>query len=85
MEQNYLSIEVEDRETFLKFLDLLLAEFQQNGKNWENNTLQKFLGAMREYSEDIDGFYKNLHLNIDLETANWRIFADILRGAIVYE
>jgi hypothetical protein len=37
------------------------------------------------YTENIQGFYKNTQQNIDADQADWQTFADILRGARVYE
>ncbi|MEW7291331.1 DUF7660 family protein [Aquimarina sp. 2304DJ70-9] len=81
----YSSIEVNDRKSFSEFLKLLLEDYKNNGQNWENNNLELFLEAMQRYSEDVDGYYKNIKPNLDPETPTWRIFADILCGTVVYE
>jgi len=33
----------------------------------------------------LTGFYKSFDINIDARNPSWRVFADILRGAKVYE
>jgi hypothetical protein len=83
------SIKVSDRRSFIEFLHLLVAEYNTNKHQWENQDLGSFLEAMARYSEDIDGYYKNcekeLGERINPDMGTFRVFADILRGAIVYE
>lgn len=85
MKKDLYHIEVTNRESFSEFLNLLHADFQENGRNWENNRLELFLEALQRYSEDLDGYYQNMHPDLDPDKATWRVFADILLGAIVYE
>ena len=73
------------KEDFISFLKEFIIEFKKNGQNWENNDLMKYLVAIQSYTEDIDGYYKNMNdPSIDAHS-NWRIFADILVGASMYE
>jgi hypothetical protein len=51
----------------------------------ENNDLQSFLEALIAYTENVDGYYKNWNIQVDADTASWRLFADILCGARVHE
>jgi hypothetical protein len=37
------------------------------------------------YTEDIQGYYDNTDANVDAEKAAWSTFADIFKGAKVYE
>ena len=46
-----------DKESFIDFINTLASV---DKSNWENNNLDKYLKAMGDYTEDIDGFYKNL-------------------------
>jgi hypothetical protein len=88
MSQLY-DIKITDRESFIKFLDLLYEDYTYNQNEWENKTLADFLEAMTRYARDIQGAYDNnqeslgRHINADI--ASWRVFADILKGAIIYE
>lgn len=43
---------VTDRQTFIKFLDLLSKDFLDNPESWENKTLLDFLEALSTYTED---------------------------------
>lgn len=40
---------------------------------------------MQRYSEVLDGFYKNVHPELDADQPTWRAFAIIIKGAIIYE
>ncbi len=77
--------DIKSRTDFIKFIELLLEDYKANPEEWENRDLESFLEALGRYSEDVDGYYKNFGINVDLENTNWRVFADILRGATVYE
>nr|WP_262493964.1 hypothetical protein [Flavobacterium beibuense] len=41
--------------------------------------------ALSDYAEDIPEYYKNTKQDRSPETADWQVFADMLKGAIVYE
>lgn len=77
--------EVKTRSDFSIFVEGLLNDLQSNPSEWENRTLEGFLEALGRYSEDIDGLYRNLGIEIDLENPNWRVFSDLLKGASLYE
>ncbi|WP_433900170.1 DUF7660 family protein [Sphingobacterium puteale] len=78
-------LKVRDRQGFIKFLDLLHQDLLQQPETWENKTLPDFLEALASYAEDIQGYYDNTGANVDAEKAAWSTFADIFKGAKVYE
>jgi hypothetical protein len=47
------NFEVTDRQTLIRFLELLRNNFLDNHENWENKTLPDFLEALTSYTEDI--------------------------------
>lgn len=86
MEENSVfSFEVTNRQSFVEFLDLLLKDYHENSKEWENRTLTDFLEAMSRYAEDIQGYYDNMNLKVNADKADWSTFADIFKGAVIYE
>jgi hypothetical protein len=86
MEKNSVfSFEVTNRQSFVKFLDLLLKDYHDNSEEWENRTLPEFLEAMSRYAEDIQGYYDNMNLKVNADKADWSTFADIFKGAVIYE
>jgi len=40
---------------------------------------------MERYTEDIQGYYDNLKLNIDADKPTWENFKTIMQGASIYE
>ncbi|MCX6215352.1 hypothetical protein [Spirosoma sp.] len=80
-----LNFEVTDRQSFTTFLQLLVQDLQANPESWENVNLLDFLEAMGRYTEDIQGYYDNLQLGLNADAPSWRLFADLLKGATIYE
>jgi hypothetical protein len=76
---------VSDRQEFIKFIDLLRQDFLKNPENWGNKTLPDFLEALSAYADDIQGYYDNIGQNTDANQPAWQVFADIFKGAIIYE
>lgn len=76
---------VADRQTFIEFIDLLRKDFLDNPESWESKTLPDFLESLSAYSQDIQGYYDNMKLNVNADKPNWSTFADIFKGAKVYE
>lgn len=85
MNNTISDFKVTDRQTFIKFLDLLRNDFLNSPENWENKTLSDFLAALGAYAEDIQGYYDNSKQNINADIPDWQIFADIFKGAKIYE
>lgn len=77
--------EVSDRQSFVRFLDLLRKDFLQNSESWESKTLPDFLEALSSYTEDIQGYYNNTKQSIDADKPDWKTFSDIFKGAKIYE
>ncbi len=72
---------IKSKADFIEFL----KNFQAKSENWENNKLQDFLEALERYTEDVDGYYQNMNFKRTPEEASWRLFAQMLNGATVYE
>lgn len=83
--EHFEKIEVTDKQSFIKLVEALEKDFQKYPDKWENKTISTFLYAIASYTEDIQGYYKNLDIPEDSEIASWRRFADILKGARVYD
>lgn len=79
------NFKVTNREDFAKFIDLLYNEFNSNTETWSNRNLADFLQALSSYTEDIQGYYDNMELKINADLPDWQTFADILKGATMYE
>jgi hypothetical protein len=79
------NFKVIDRQTFIEFLNLLHKDFLDNPESWENKTLPDFLAALSSYTEDIQAYYDNMKLGINADKPDWSTFADIFKGATIYE
>ena len=85
MRETVSNFKVTDRQSFIKFIDLLRQDLLNNPEEWENNTLDRFLDAMSAYAEDIQGYYDNMKMKVMADEPAWQTFADILKGATIYE
>ena len=85
MDDTLNDFKVTDRQTFTKFLDLLRQDYLNNIESWENKTLPDFLEALSAYTEDIQGYYDNMKQNVNADRPDWQTFADIFKGATIYE
>lgn len=85
MQNSLLNIKITDRQTFIQFLDILHKDLLNNPEQWENKTLPEFLEALISYAEDLQGYYDNVQQNLNADTPTWLVFADLLRGARIYE
>ncbi len=74
--------DVNSRQTFTEFVRSLNAE---NKQKWEGQRIDDFLERLSVYAEDIDGYYKNNNISVNPDKPSWRLFADMLRGASIYE
>lgn len=73
------------RNEFIEFLKDFRKDLELNKPNWENVTLEDFLDSMISYTEDIQGYYDNMHLNVNADEPSWENFITILKGASMYE
>ena len=76
---------VVDRASFINFINDLREAYTTNPENWENTNISDFLEAIARYTEDIQGYYDNTNQKIDANEPSWQLFADVLKGASVYE
>ncbi len=78
-------MKITTREQFAQFLEELKTDLENNPQEWENRNLPDFLEAMSRYVMDIQQYYINTKQNINADQPDWGVFADIFRGAKVYE
>lgn len=85
MNNDLSNFDVQNRSSFIIFLELLRKDLAVNSDEWENKTLGDFLEALASYAEDIQGFYDNTKQQINADEPSWKLFADIFKGARIYE
>jgi hypothetical protein len=81
--KNY-SNNVQCRASFVEFVGKLHEDLELNPCDWENVSLSDFLEALGRWTEDMDGYYVKTGREIP-KNVSWRIFADILMAARIYE
>ncbi len=75
---------VRSKEDFVAVVRELERSLREKPATWENDTLPRFLEAMAAWTEVMDGYYRNIGDAVPREPS-WRLFADILSAAAVYE
>jgi hypothetical protein len=75
---------VRTREDLVAFLESLSVDFAANRAARTNADLSSFLDATSAWSQDMEAFYENSGESLD-SVAPWRVLADILMAARVYE
>lgn len=85
MNDSINNFKVIDRQTFMEFLEMLRKDFLDTPESWENKTLPDFLEALTSYTEDIQSYYNNMKQDINADKPNWQTFADLFKGATIYE
>ena len=73
------------RVQFIEFLKTFREDLNNSQSNWENKSLDDFLEAMERYTEDVQGYYDNMKMNVDADKATWENFKTIMQGASIYE
>lgn len=76
---------IHTRQDFVALLQAMHRDLQCNPSDWENTALLDFLEALIRYAEDIPHYYRNTGQAVNADNASWRVFADMLLGARIYE
>jgi hypothetical protein len=77
---------IKSKDDFLVFMDALLRNYRSAPQTWENRSLDDYLDAIARWVESIEWYYKNNEIkDVDLASMNWRVMADILMAAKLYE
>lgn len=75
---------IKTREDFVAFIYEFIKDYKENPETWENNNIESFLEAMAAVVEDMDGYYINQGLPVP-NTPDWKVMAEILMAATLYE
>ncbi len=75
---------INSKDDFVNFVELLVANSNKSPEEWANKTLSEYLKSIASWTEDMDGYYKNNGLAIP-ENITWKVFANILVAAKMYE
>lgn len=72
------------KEDFVEFVRLLVEDLRTRSSPWENDTLESYLEGLAGWTEDMDGYFKNMQLPVPANV-DWKLFANILMAAKIYE
>lgn len=84
MNPHQLADNVSSKEDFINLVEALRQDLVANPEKWENKTLDDFLEALGRWTEDSDGYYLNMGKPVP-QNIQWKVFADILCAASIYE
>lgn len=73
------------RDDFLKFMEYFIDDYRDHKNAWDNNRLEDFLEGFRGFATDIRGYYKNTNQDVDVEIISWKMLANMMTAATVYE
>jgi hypothetical protein len=82
---NDRTYEMNSRADLVYFIFALEDELEQHPEVWENKDLRSFLGALARFLNDAHGYYRRAELDIDADVPSWRLLADSLQAASVYD
>ncbi len=77
--------EMNTRSDIIQFIYALQDDLKQHPENWENSDLHTYLGALARFLGDADGYYRNMKEDVDADFPSWRLLADSLLAAAVYD
>lgn len=75
---------LKDKQDFVMFMEILVKDLKENPDAWENKSLESYLEAIANWVEDMEGYYINNNLPLP-EGIDWKVFANILAAAKIYE
>jgi hypothetical protein len=76
--------EIQTRADLVAFVEAFQSDLRQQPENWENSTLDSFLGALASWIEDMDGYYQNKGSEVP-RSPTWKTFGEMLAAARIYE
>ena len=75
---------VQTRDDLAAFVAQLKGDLDANVGEWTNVDLASFLNAMATWIQEMEGYYQNTGEKL-CDLPPWRIVADVLMGARMYE
>ena len=75
---------IKTKDDLADFLESLRGELSSSPGDWENKTLDRYLEAMEAWIRSMDYAYRNMGKDFP-EQPSWKMIADILYAAKIYE
>lgn len=80
-----LAAAVNSRTEFVKFVSHLNENYNSHPGEWENASIRDFLSGLSGFAQDMRGYYRNMGEDVDVESVTWRMAAQMLLAAKVYQ
>ncbi len=77
--------EMNSRGDLVQFIYALQSDLDEHPEEWENSDLHTYLGALAAFLGDAHGYYRNRKEDADADLPSWRLLADSLQAASVYD
>ena len=75
---------VKSKEDFISFINKLSEDNQINNDEWENEDILSYLEGISSWVEDMDGYYKNMKLDVPTNV-DWKFIATLFYVGKIYE
>lgn len=84
MKVNEMIENVKSKEDFISFINKLSEDNQINNDEWENEDILSYLEGISSWVEDMDGYYKNMKLDVPTNV-DWKFIATLFYVGKIYE
>ncbi len=84
MKVNEMIENVKSKEDFISFINMLSEDNQINNDEWENKDILSYLEGISSWVEDMDGYYKNMKLDVPTNV-DWKFIATLFYVGKIYE
>lgn len=75
---------IDSKNDFIKFIESLADDKSNNSLDWKNVDIGSYLNSIKSWVEDIEGYYKNMNLNIP-SNIDWKFIATLFYVGKIYE
>lgn len=76
---------ISNKDEFVAFVRAFADNLGTHPEEWQNETLAEFVRGLAGFVENMEGYYANIGANVNCEVPSWRVLADVLLAARVYE
>ena len=84
MNFNEIINSVNSKDDFLKFMEQLKHDKQNNCGEWENTDIESYIEGIASWVEDMEGYYNNMNYEMP-QNIDWKFIATLLYIGKIYE
>ena len=75
---------INSKQDFISFINILLNDNKDNSDEWENKDIQSYLESISSWVEDMEGYFENMKLDIPTDI-DWKFIATLFYVGKIYE